>query len=1177
MASVQIQQSIIPNPLTVSFNTSIAKAIALMQAAAKTAGSAGGSDGFQHMRASCVLVIEDTQLVGVFTERDVVRLWATGESFCDRPIAAEMTPTHITLPLAALSDVSAVAHLMQQQHLPYLPVVDSSHRVVGLLTPSTLLAACEGGDGTSQPQWPSLASDIAQQVYANTQLPLTDLSVACPRLPSATPTGQNAKTTLGSILNRSNIAIASFYLFSDYTWQYNYFSAGCESVFGFTAAEMMQDIWWSRICPEDQQTVVQPSQTKLIAGEPSLMEYRFLHKDGHWRWIRSRLTSYWEEDLGGWHVIAADDDITDRKQTELALQERDRQLSTLISNLPGVVYRCQNDASWSLEFASQSIKTLTGYSAEDFVQQRIPYRNCIHPEDWPTIQQQVETALAHQTAFQITYRIFHASGEQKWVWEQGQGVFAETGEFLAIEGLILDITQQKQTAIELQQLNQALEERIARRTAALLESEYLYRFLAENATDMISRHAADGTIVYVSPACETLLQYHPAELLGKCYGDFWHPDDLDLFERSRLELLSQPNLRIVTYRAMRKDGQVVWLESTVQQITDRRIGDLPEILAVSRDITARKQIEEKLSKSETHLRLAQRIAGLGSWELDLQSWQITWTQEVFRIFGRSLQLGPPTYEELIQYIHPDDRDRHSRVVEQAIEQQQNFEAEFRLHRPDGRLTYLNARGEIIVNREGQRVALVGTVLDITERKQIEAQLRQVNLELTHFNAALEEQVEQRTQQLQQRILYDELTHLPSRSFLLQHIQQAILDCQQGVCSQFALLYLDCDQFKLINSSLGHEVGDRLLVAIRDRLRSCLLPTDLLARVGEDEFCILRPALPCPAAAESLALHCLSAFSAPFLIGEYDMFVTACIGVAVSSPDYQRPQDILRDADTAMYKAKAKGKGCHQIFDQVMRRSTVQRLTLENDLQRALDREEFCVYYQPIIHLASQAVWGFEALVRWQHPTRGLVAPNEFIPCLEETGLIVPAGRQILRQACQQLQRWQQQGWNTLKLSANLSVRQFAHPLLLEEIDQVLAETGLDPDQLKLEITESAIMDNPESAITLIRELRSRQIQISIDDFGTGYSSLSYLQQLPVDSLKIDRSFINRIDQADKNSEIVQAINNLGHTLGMNVIAEGIETAAQLSHLQQLGCEYGQGFFFAKPLSNDAASRFLRQH
>ncbi|NJL87603.1 MAG: EAL domain-containing protein [Leptolyngbyaceae cyanobacterium SM1_1_3] len=777
------------------------------------------------------------------------------------------------------------------------------------------------------------------------------------------------------------------------------------------------------------------------------MEYRFRHKDGNLRWISSRLTSNWDAAAGGWHVMAADTDITERKQAELALQERDRQLSTLISNLPGVVYRCRNDSFWSLEFASQSIVNLTGYTAEDFTRdRRVTYAELIHPDDWPSIQQAVETAVEQQSAFQITYRICTAAGVQKWVWEQGRGVFAETGEFLAVEGLILEVTQQKQMALELQQLNQALEQRIAERTAALI-------------------------------------------------------------------------------------------------------------------------------KSETHLRLAQRIAGVGSWEFDLRSQQITWTREIFRIFGRSTQLGPPSYEELMHYIHPDDRDRHNQVIREAAEQCQNYEEEFRFYRPDGNLAYLNARGEVVLNDIGEPVSLIGTALDITERKQIEAQLRQVNQELTDFNTVLEEQVEQRTQQLQQRILYDDLTQLPSRVFLLQHIAQAILDCQQGVYSQFALLYLDCDQFKLINSSLGHDVGDRLLIAICDRLQTCLSAHDLLARVGEDEFCILRLGLSSAGEAEALASHCLSALSAPFLVGDYDTFVSACIGVAIGSTEYQQPQDIFRDADTAMYKAKAKGKGCYQVFDQVMQRTTVRRLHLENDLQRALKREEFCLHYQPIIHLNSQRVWGFEALVRWQHPQRGLIAPGEFVPCLEETGLIVPAGMQILRQACQQLRNWQRRQ-KPLTLSVNLSVRQFAHPLLIAEIDQILAETGVDPKGLKLEITESAIMDNPESAIALIEQLRSRQVRISIDDFGTGYSSLSYLHQFPVDSLKIDHSFINRIDQANKNSKIVQAISNLGHTLGMSVIAEGIETSAQLLHLKQLGCEYGQGFLFAKAMSSAQVSHFL---
>jgi EAL domain-containing protein (putative c-di-GMP-specific phosphodiesterase class I) len=297
-----------------------------------------------------------------------------------------------------------------------------------------------------------------------------------------------------------------------------------------------------------------------------------------------------------------------------------------------------------------------------------------------------------------------------------------------------------------------------------------------------------------------------------------------------------------------------------------------------------------------------------------------------------------------------------------------------------------------------------------------------------------------------------------------------------------------------------------------------------------------------------------------------------VGVALGSGVYQQPEELLQDADTAMYQAKRRGPGSCQIFDRQMHIAMLQRLMLENDLQRALKQQEFVLHYQPVVQLQGRRLAGFEALVRWRHPERGLVLPTEFIPCMETTGLIVPVGMMVLQQACQQLRLWQQRGWTDLTMSVNLSVRQFASPTLLADIDQVLANTQVNPACLKLEITESAIMDNAETAIALTQELRSRQIQISIDDFGTGYSSLGYLHHFRVDNLKIDRSFVNQFQSSSRNYRVVETIITLSQQLGLSVIAEGIETPQQLAWLQQLGCEFGQGYLFAQPLAASDVER-----
>ncbi|NJM27527.1 MAG: EAL domain-containing protein, partial [Pseudanabaena sp. RU_4_16] len=386
-------------------------------------------------------------------------------------------------------------------------------------------------------------------------------------------------------------------------------------------------------------------------------------------------------------------------------------------------------------------------------------------------------------------------------------------------------------------------------------------------------------------------------------------------------------------------------------------------------------------------------------------------------------------------------------------------------------------------------------------QSLNQQLQGANQELTKLNSMLEERVQQRTAQLERMLLYDNLTQLPSRMFLLREIEKALQRSHNEPDYQFALLYLDCDRFDLINGSLGYEVGDKLLIAISDRLSSYSWPGSQLARMGEDKFCYFLQSINYQDQVIQIAQQILQAFSTHFTIEGCDLFLTASIGIVLGSSYYQNSSDPLQDASTAASKAKSQGQGSLQVFDRAMHRAAVERLQLENDLHRAVEQQEFLLHYQPIINLTTGRISGFEALIRWQHSSKGVVFPAKFISCVEETGLIVPIGLLVLRQACKQLQTWQQMGGKDLMISVNLSVRQFSHPFLLDEIDRVLIETEISPQQLRLEITESAVMDNAQTAIAIAKQLQLRQIHLSIDDFGTGYSSLSYLHHFPVQSFK----------------------------------------------------------------------------
>jgi diguanylate cyclase (GGDEF)-like protein len=425
--------------------------------------------------------------------------------------------------------------------------------------------------------------------------------------------------------------------------------------------------------------------------------------------------------------------------------------------------------------------------------------------------------------------------------------------------------------------------------------------------------------------------------------------------------------------------------------------------------------------------------------------------------------------------------------------------------------------------------------------------------------------------------HDSLTGLPNRAMFTELLKAEIESSSRRNDHMFAVLFLDLDRFKNNNDSLGHTHGDLLLVAFAERLERTLRPIDTLARFGGDEFAILLSGMTDATDAVRVAQRIQDELSQPFVLDKNSAFATASIGIALSSSGYDRPDDILRDADIAMYRAKENGKARYEMFDHGMHARAVSRLQLESDLRQAIENKEFCVYYQPIVSLQTGRLAGFEALVRWNHPRRGLVSPADFIPVAEETGLIVPIGQWVLNEACAHVRQWQldSPSHRALSLSVNLSARQVAQPDLLDRIKEALATSKLNPHCLKLEITESVVMENAEAAALMFKQLRALGVQLSIDDFGTGYSSLSYLHRFPLNYLKIDRSFVTRLT-TDNDNAIVKTISTLARNLGMEVIAEGIETEEQHQQLKMLGCEYGQGYLFSRPVDNDGVEHLLEQ-
>jgi diguanylate cyclase (GGDEF)-like protein len=479
--------------------------------------------------------------------------------------------------------------------------------------------------------------------------------------------------------------------------------------------------------------------------------------------------------------------------------------------------------------------------------------------------------------------------------------------------------------------------------------------------------------------------------------------------------------------------------------------------------------------------------------------------------------------------------------------------------------------------------------EIVARIQYHLALHLSKLEIWRLNAELEHKVQQRTAQLeavisqlnqevaqhkqtQKQLLYqalhDALTGLPNRVLFIEHLQKAIQRNQRNSNHLFAVLFIDIDRFKIINDSLGHSSGDQLLISFSHILKECSREMDTVARLSGDEFTILLEDLHDIQDAVFIANRLLEKLTLPIYLEEQKVFAGASVGIVLGGSNYQDSIDVLRDADIAMYHAKALGRGRYAIFDQEMYAQTLYLSQLETDLRYALEREEFLLNYQPIVSISTGKVMGFEALLRWQHPEKGLIRPDSFIKIAEDSGLIVPIGEWILQHACQQLQAWQQKfpSASSLYISVNLSSRQIKQFNFVDKLANILRATGLSGKNLRLELTESMIMDQGEKTVNLLSEIKALDAQLSIDDFGTGYSSLSYLHSLPIDALKIDRSFVDSIDTDRKDYEIVKTIITLAHSLDIKAIAEGVETPEQLTQLENLGCDEAQGYFFSEPIN-----------
>ena len=672
--------------------------------------------------------------------------------------------------------------------------------------------------------------------------------------------------------------------------------------------------------------------------------------------------------------------------------------------------------------------------------------------------------------------------------------------------------------------------------------------MAEHASFLLDQSIAGvclvqgEAIVSCNERCAEMIGLRSSELAGAPFAPHVLPEDLPSLSEKVRKLLSQPAGSTLRYafRARRPDGGVVHLEAHGRHVSHE---GKPAISAVVLDVTDRVRAERARIEADRRLReLLEKMQFLAVLQ-DAQGRVDFCNDALLKLAGRTKDevLGKDWFE---LFVAEADREERRGAFQDELRS-----GEFHPH----------AERELL-SASGEKRLIQWNVIALRDADGKVAGSAAIGTDVTETRRA--------AQKLLHDAFHDSLTGLPNRALFMERLSHRLALEKRRRSTAFSVLYVDVDRFKVINDSLGHVRGDQLLIEVGRRLLSCLRPGDTVARMGGDEFTVLIEEVASEADARRIADRIQDAMRASFQLDGQEVFSGASIGIAHGDGAYSRPEDLLRDADTALYRAKAAGRGRWVEFDHTMHDRAVALLMLETDLRRALERRELRLHYQPVVSLQSGQIVGAEALVRWQHPERGLVPPGEFIPLAEETGLIVPIGAWVLQEACRQMKEWQERlNLPLLELSVNLATQQFVQPDLIGQVVDVLTATGLSPRCLRLEVTESVLMEKLPHVADNMTQLRAMGVRLDLDDFGTGYSSLSYLHQFPIDTLKIDRSFVKRINESEEGMEIVNTILSLAASLDMEVVAEGVETAEQLALLKQMHCAFAQGYHLSKPVES----------
>ncbi|GAB4143143.1 MAG: hypothetical protein OHK0017_00120 [Patescibacteria group bacterium] len=688
----------------------------------------------------------------------------------------------------------------------------------------------------------------------------------------------------------------------------------------------------------------------------------------------------------------------------------------------------------------------------------------------------------------------------------------------------------------------------------LIQNSLKFQSLVHNSSDMIAMISSDGKIKYASQATFKVIGFEPEEVLGKSIFEFVYEEDINRFLKAYNSFLEDEIAEVRSeLRLISKTKQWVFVEAVITNLEFE--GKAYGVAVNIRDIQERKMAERQLLETQGFMHQITNSISNILYVYDLISDRYVYlNQTAEKILGYpSQQLKGYSRFHFSDLVHPDDlpKLRRSRKKLQNLKREGQVETEFRVRNKQGDWIWLSSRDQVSSrNMEGKAWQILGTMENITERKNLE-------------------------QKMAHDALHDSLTGLPNRSLFTMRLQEFI-ESVDGSERNFAVLFLDLDRFKIINDSLGHSAGDILLINAAERLKSCLPSSqDVVSRLGGDEFTILLTDISDSKEVIQVVKNIQSKFMVPFELEGRKVSISTSIGIAFGNENYTEPGQILRDADTAMYRAKNSGRSRYAVFDRQMHISIVKMLQLEGDLRRAIVNQELEVYYQPIISASTHQIKSCEALLRWNHPTRGFVPPSEFIHIAEDTGLINDIQKFVLEQACAQNKKWQDMNLQPITISVNLSPIQFKQKNLTNMVEHILIQTGLNPRYLELEITEGIVIDNTEAVIKALNEFKEMGIDLSIDDFGTGFSSLTYLKKLPIDAIKIDQSFVQDINTSSETAAIISTLIQLAHKLNLKVVAEGVETDSQLEFLESEGCDHIQGFLFSPPVQAEKIPALLK--